>query len=268
MNVAIHARIEDYGSIEQVLVHYSSLGFKALEMDCPWRVFPNFDPRKMKDLLNQMNIVARFHIRPLDAASFVQQEIYKKESLYVQKAINTGSEIGVDQVSIHPPYFSSLETNRKVKEKAVDLLRDLAKVGAEKSEAERIKFSVESFCYKPFIFYSPQEFRKFLNEVPGLGVILETGHLFQMGFDLSEMVNLFDKRIYDVHVHDATKDSDFSKATHLPLGKGLIDFEKLLKNLRNVKYDGWLTLEIKPNANIDALIKSRKMLEKLISVLT
>jgi len=65
MNIAVHARIEDYESIDQVLVHYNSLGFHALEMDRPWAVFHNFDPQKMKGLLNRMSIAARFHIRPL-----------------------------------------------------------------------------------------------------------------------------------------------------------------------------------------------------------
>ncbi len=236
-------------------------------MDCPWQFFSNFDPQKMKTILNQEDIVVRLHIRPLDVVSFVLQEIYENERREVQRAINTGSQICVDQVSIHPPYFSSQELKEELKKKGVLLLKRLAIEGVERADAAGIAFSIESFCYRPFVFYSPQEFKGFLEEVPNLGVILETGHLFQMGFDLSKMVNLFGRRIYDVHVHDATREKDFRKATHLPLGKGLIDFKKLLKDLRNVEYDGWLTLEIKPHTEIDALIKSRKTLEELISTI-
>jgi sugar phosphate isomerase/epimerase len=265
MRVAVHARLDGYNKIDEALAHYRSLGFGALEMDYPWRFFSNFDPERVKALLNQMGLEMRFHIRPLDINFFVQQDVYEKERLEIETAISLGSEMGADQVSIHPPYFSSSQIEEELRQSGTLLFRRLAVVGVEKAYSRGMKFSIESFCYKPFIFYSPQEFREFLSGVPHLGTILETGHLFQMGFDLSEMISLFSNKIYDVHVHDATRDKDFRKATHLPLGKGLIDFRKLLRDLDNVKYDGWLTLEIKPHSDSDALIKSRIVLENLIS---
>jgi sugar phosphate isomerase/epimerase len=268
MKVAVHARIEDYQSIEQALVHHKSLGFRALEMDCPWHFFSNFNSQEMKILLKQKDIAVHLHIRPLDVASFVQKTIYEKECLEFQRAIDVGSEIGASQVSIHPLYFGSQKLKRELKEKGVSLLRLLVTKGVERASAVGIAFSIESFCYRPFVFYSPQEFKEFLDEAPGLGVILETGHLFQMGFNLSEMVALFGNKIRDVHVHDATQEKDFEKSTHLPLGKGLINFKDLLSDLRSIGYDGWLTLEIKPHTDIDALMRSRVMLEGLIATVT
>jgi sugar phosphate isomerase/epimerase len=265
MQVAVHAKLDGYNNIDEVLWHYQSLGFKALEMDCPWRFFSNLDPERVKALLNQRGLEIRFHIIPLDIGSFVQQDIYEKERLEIETAISLGSEMGADQVSIHPPYFSSSQIEEKLRQSGTLLYRQLTVAGADKAYSKGMKFSIESFCYKPFIFYSPQDFKEFLNGVPLLGTILETGHLFQIGFDLSEMISLFSNRIYDVHIHDATREKDFRKATHLPLGKGLIDFQKLLRDLANVKYDGWLTLEIKPHTDSNALIKSRRMLENFVS---
>jgi sugar phosphate isomerase/epimerase len=74
---------------------------------------------------------------------------------------------------------------------------------------------------------------------------------------------MFKGRLVDVHVHDATLEKDYRKATHLPLGKGDIDFRNLVKCLREVHYDGWLTLEIR--ASEEEIEESRKYLEGLLA---
>ncbi len=83
-----------------------------------------------------------------------------------------------------------------------------------------------------------------------------------MGIDLSEAVHLFTHRLLDVHVHDATSQKDFRKATHLPIGKGTINFPDFTNLLREVGYDGWLTLEIRGNER--EITESKKYLEDII----
>ncbi|MHA1582291.1 MAG: hypothetical protein ACTSYM_07365 [Candidatus Baldrarchaeia archaeon] len=39
-------------------------------------------------------------------------------------------------------------------------------------------------------------------------------------------------RLLDIHVHDATLQKDFRKATHLPTGKGTINFSDFVNILR------------------------------------
>jgi len=87
--------------------------------------------------------------------------------------------------------------------------------------------------------------------------------LFQVGISLSEAVHKLKDRLVDVHVHDATLEKDYRKATHLPLGKGDIDFGSLLKCLQEVHYGGWLTLEIR--AGEEKIKESRKYLEGLLA---
>jgi sugar phosphate isomerase/epimerase len=126
--------------------------------------------------------------------------------------------------------------------------------------------ALESFCYSPFIFTDLQDFMRFVSHFRSseLGVLLEVGHLYQAGFHLDEAINTFGHRILDVHVHDATLHEDYKSATHLPIGRGNIDFAKVIAFLRKVKYDGWLTLEI--HGSESEILESRKLLEKLITV--
>jgi sugar phosphate isomerase/epimerase len=66
-----------------------------------------------------------------------------------------------------------------------------------------------------------------------------------------------------VHVHDATREKDYRKATHLPIGKGTVSFPDLLDALRDVGYDEWLTLEVRGTET--EIVGSRKHLERLVS---
>lgn len=93
-------------------------------------------------------------------------------------------------------------------------------------------------------------------------MLLDIGHLYQIGIDLSEAVHMFRHRLLDVHVHDAILEKDFRRATHLPVGKGTIDFADLINFLREAGYDGWLTLEIRGDER--EIVESKKYLENLV----
>jgi inosose dehydratase len=124
--------------------------------------------------------------------------------------------------------------------------------------------ALESFCYYPFIFENLRDFAQFVSTFPSneLGVLLDLGHLYQAGISLPEAVDLFKNRLLDTHVHDATLERDFRKATHLPIGMGEMDFQEIIDILREVGYDGWLTLEIRGNEK--EIAESKGYLEKLI----
>jgi sugar phosphate isomerase/epimerase len=67
----------------------------------------------------------------------------------------------------------------------------------------------------------------------------------------------------DIHIHDATLEKDFRKATHLPIGKGTINFPHFVHLLQEVGYNRWLTLEIRGTEK--EVVQSKEYLEKLIA---
>jgi sugar phosphate isomerase/epimerase len=141
----------------------------------------------------------------------------------------------------------------------------LLKEQADFSHGNDIKLALESFCYPPFIFEDINAFVQFASNFDSkrLGILLDAGHLYQMGISLSGAVQMFKDRLVNVHVHDATLEKDYRRATHLPIGKGSMDFRSLVKSLQEVYYDGWLTLEIK--ASEEEIEESRKCLEALLA---
>jgi len=178
--------------------------------------------------------------------------------------IKLSKEISSSLVSFHPPFFRSENLDRALSSKAKVSLLNLLKEEVDHAWENGIRLALESFCYSPFIFNGPDDFSHFVSSFPftKLGVLLEVGHLYQAKFNLDEAIQTFGSRIFDVHVHDATLNEDFKRATHLPIGMGNIDFPGLVDTLRKIKYDGWLTLEIRGDEQ--EILKSRKMLENLI----
>jgi len=201
-----------------------------------------------------------------DAKKFALTE---GEYTRVQKQIHYGitlcEEISSTSVSIHPPFFA---TEKKVKEelllKAKTRFLQLVKEEVDFASRNHIKILLESFCYHPFIFEGLHDFAQFVSKFPSdrLGVLLDVGHVYQIGIDLSEAVHMFKHRLLDIHAHDATLEKDYRRATHLPIGKGTINFPSLIYRLREVGYDGWLTLEIRGNER--EIMESKKYLDHLI----
>ena len=55
--------------------------------------------------------------------------------------------------------------------------------------------------------------------------------------------NTFRDKIIHIHWHD----NHGRKDEHLPIGEGLIDHEKIVRALKNIKYDRTITLEVFTN---------------------
>jgi sugar phosphate isomerase/epimerase len=244
----------------------ASLGFEAVEVG-PLVDYALIDGVRLRGVLDELGLMRSVHVGGLfDASKFASdEEEYVRMKQQLRRGVMLGCEIGSAVVSVHPPFFSVSDEPRELWSKArmrfLRLLLDMADFACQSD----VRLALESFCYPPFIFQGLDDFVGFVSNFPAerLGVLLEAGHLYQAGISVSEAVHAFRARLVDVHVHDATQDRDYRKATHLPVGGGTMDFRSLVKVLREVGYDGWLTLEIR--AGEEEIIESKKRLEDLLA---
>jgi len=105
------------------------------------------------------------------------------------------------------------------------------------------------------------ELKKILDAVPGAWFHLDAGHAhLDTPFNRSEelLANLGDKLIH-VHVSD---NKGGHNDLHLPLGVGNINWSWIVKLLKNVGYDGGITIEVFGD-DPDYLLMSRDKLKKL-----
>jgi sugar phosphate isomerase/epimerase len=242
------------------------MGFRFFQIG-PTSSFGVIDGDRLRAVLDKCGMKSNVHVGGLyDAEKFVASE---RERSRFQKDLRFGvelsREVSSSLVSFHPPFFKSANSNRGLSSRAKTLFLKLVRQEAEFAYDVGIRLALESFCYPPFIFNGLDDFTPFFSNFPvtKLGVLLEVGHLYQAGFNLDEAILAFRHQLMDVHVHDATRGKDFREATHLPLGKGTIDFSRLIRILSEVGYDGWLTLEIRGNER--EIIESREQLEDLVN---
>jgi sugar phosphate isomerase/epimerase len=169
-------------------------------------------------------------------------------------------------ISFHPPFFKRKNSQGgTILSEAKALFGELVGKEADKTYGKGIRMAIESFCYPPFIFNGLNDLMSFVSNFPSekVGVLLEVGHLYQVGFNLNEAVQTFSRRLFDVHVHDATRQENFREATHLPIGRGDIDFPELIEALRRVNYEQWLTIEIRGSE--EEIAESKRRLETMLS---
>jgi sugar phosphate isomerase/epimerase len=91
--------------------------------------------------------------------------------------------------------------------------------------------------------------------LPCLGLTLDLGHaqlltVQNTGFGFMQK---FPERVKHIHLHDNLGGTSVADDLHLPVGKGIIDFEGLFRNLRLIGYNRTITLELKPDEIRDNL---------------
>jgi sugar phosphate isomerase/epimerase len=251
---------ELFGLVEKA----SNLGFRCFQVG-PTSSFTDIDGNRLRNVLDKYGMGRNVHVGGLyNAEEFVfSQEERDRVQRDLHVGIELSREVSSSLVSFHPPFFKS-EKSDLLSSKAKSRFIEMLKEEVDYAHSIGIKLALESFCYPPFIFKGLNDFTLFVSNFSStkLGVLLEVGHLYQARFNVDEAIQKFGHRISDVHVHDATLNEDFKKATHLPIGMGNVDFPSMIGSLRKVKYNGWLTLEI--HGDEGDILESRKLLENLI----
>jgi len=245
----------------------ASMNFKAVQIG-PLTDVVAIQGERLREVLNRLNMERNVHIGGIyDARKFALTENeYSAARSQIRLGIALCQELSSTLTSVHPPFFASTEErDEQVVLRAKTRFLRLLKEQTDFADSNGIKMAIESFCYPPFIFEDLADFIKFVLQFPSdkLGVLFDVGHLYQIGLDIFEAVALFKDRLFDIHVHDATLEKDYRKATHLPIGKGAIDLPEFINCLKQAEYDAWLTLEIKGTDK--EILESKEYLERLIT---
>lgn len=102
-------------------------------------------------------------------------------------------------------------------------------------------------------------FSRVMNSVPQLKFHLDVGHAFieNRMEGVRSYIDSYADRLAHIHIHDNHGEED----EHLPLGRGKIDFKKVVKWLKMINYSQTITFEVF-TSDEDA-VRSREYLKKL-----
>jgi sugar phosphate isomerase/epimerase len=179
----------------------------------------------------------------------------------VLAALETACELGAEKVVVHPAYIDGLAVH--VLDQALELaMQALEKIWLRASGLG-MALCLENMFPRVGPFVEPDDLEPIFAAFPGLQFVLDTGHA-NIGDDTGRrvigLIHRFGNRLGHLHFSDNNGRAD----EHLPIGQGNIGFKAVVRALRQVGYDGTMTLEIfTPDRS--ELVKSRQRLKKLLA---
>jgi sugar phosphate isomerase/epimerase len=197
-----------------------------------------------------------YHIGGLNT---LESEVdYEKLSDRISEAINISAQYGVEDVSFHPPFIS--DESDSIRNKSKGYLSRLIEFWIPRFMDKNITLSLETHVTsKYFVFNGLRDYKKFVSNFKDLGVLIDVSHNFYDKYSVEEIFDILNGlNITGLHLSDSIPDVEFKYGTHLPIGKGNIDFKKIIEHFKN-KPNVYGALEIKgPSTGISESVNILK----------
>ena len=159
----------------------------------------------------------------------------------LKTAIEFTAEAGGEIVVIHPDNYKTAEENAEM---YLELLPFAKSCGVKIATENMWNWYAGDTHASPAACSDPQSFLAHLNAVNDADFVacLDIGHAAMEGMNTSpaEMIRALDHHLQALHIHDNDCRGDHHQ---LPFTMN-IDFDAVVKALKEVNYTGWLTLEV------------------------
>jgi sugar phosphate isomerase/epimerase len=142
---------------------------------------------------------------------------------------------------LHPSYHMGLSVF--VRDRAHTYALKSLEAIVEKAESLGITLCLENMFPRSNSLAEPEHFSEIFERFPSLKMTLDIGHA-HIGSKgprkALAFIDSFQDRIGHIHASDNFGKED----NHLPIGAGIIEYEKIVKGLQRIGYDETITLEI------------------------
>lgn len=185
----------------------------------------------------------------------------------VQQALRLAAVMEAPGVLVIPGYVGLPwdATVRPVRyDHAYDQLRECLRLLAPHAEQLGVPVLIENI-WNMFLL-SPLEMRQLIDEVasPQVGVLFDTGNIVQFGFP-EQWIRLLGSRIREVHLKDFRRTVG-TVAGFVGLLEGDVNWHEVMTALREIQYDGFLTAEVFPYAQLGdtVLLHTSQTMDRLL----
>jgi sugar phosphate isomerase/epimerase len=241
-------------SLEESLRQIADAGYQGVEImaDVPHAYPPHMSRRRTRGVAELLQEL-RLGISNLNAFTFFAMgdtyhpswidpspKVRAQRVEHTENALRLARELGCPFISTEPggPLPAGVSRNQAMEwfrlglQMVYPLARDLG-----------VTILVEP--EPALLIESADDFLEFIGTVPHGQVALnfDVGHFFCVGQDPAEAVGQLARWIRHVHLEDIAPSREHR---HLVPGRGAIDFRSVLRALRDVGYDGWITVELYP----------------------
>lgn len=174
-----------------------------------------------------------------------------------KKSIKAANELGIKLVNFHGHssmiFFEDPGLKKEILNNYIKSLKELVSYGKEMG----IRIMLENMPDK-WEISTFRDYKYVIDRVMGLGVHLDVAHAFINGEmkSVRGFTNTFKKDIVHVHFSDSLGFDE-----HLPIGKGNIDYEKVVKLLKKIGYERNITFEVFTDNRME-VVKSREKIKR------
>jgi sugar phosphate isomerase/epimerase len=170
---------------------------------------------KLKELLQQNNI----RIRAMGVASPTTREDW-------QKAFELAKEFGLSYITSEP------------RKNLWDMIDSMA-------GNYNIKVAIHEHA-RPNLYWHPDSVLAAIKNHPNIGACADLGHWARSGLDPVECLKKLEGHVIGLHIKDI-KTFNEVRAEDVPVGKGVLDYPAIFKELARQKFKGMLSIEQESN---------------------
>lgn len=204
--------------------------------------------REMRRVADELGVV--FNQAHAPFANFKPGEEYREENRKIfysmRRALEIGAELGAEAVVVHPAFICPHITPDERFSMNMEIYSRLLPTARETG----VRIAIENMYGRhrddsskiiPNVCSDAEEFIRYVDALDSYYVTacLDVGHAGLVGESADKMLYALGGRVSAIHVHD----NDFVEDMHTLPFFGKVNFDKLLRALRNVGYRGDMTLE-------------------------
>lgn len=155
-------------------------------------------------------------------------------------ALEAAAELGIEKMVLHPGFITGL--GKFLLDRAKGYGMESIEAILKKANSLGITLCLENMFPQANFLSQPQEFLEVFEAFPELRLTLDVGHA-NLGGGRNraiEFIQRYGHRLGHVHANDNFGKED----NHLPIGAGIIDFERIIRELKGARYSGTITLEV------------------------
>lgn len=224
---------------------FAEMGFDYFEltMDPPCAHFSTIR-RKKDEILNALEkcgMALVCHLPTFVYMADLTESIRKASVDETLNSLSVAAELGAPKVVLHPGIPSGL--GGLVIDESKKLALESLETIMEHAEKLGVRICLENMYPKCGLFYEPDHFADVFEQYPILEMTLDIGHanIFSGRKKRAfEFIRRFGGRIGHVHISDNKGKRD----DHIPIGSGNIDFDKVIRTLKEIGYTDTVTFEI------------------------
>ncbi|MDM8517160.1 sugar phosphate isomerase/epimerase family protein [Desulfobacterales bacterium HSG16] len=243
---------------------FADMGFDYLEltMDSPCARYTDILCQK-NDITNalksnEMELVC--HLPTFVYTADLTESIRKASLDEMCHSLEAASELGAIKTVLHPSMISGL--GRFMTDTVKKLAMEAFEIIVNRADKLGICLCIENMLSPYGYYYEPEEFAILFRQFPQTMLNLDVGHAHIDCYGIERILDFIKTLGYLIgHIH--VSDNFGQDDDHLPIGGAVIDFPKVIKEIKKIGYNDTITLEIFTEDRKD-LKKSLKLFSDIV----